>query len=144
MAGRWEHYPHEADIGVRGFGASLGEAFAQAALAMTGAVADPAAVAPREPVEIRFFESGGDAVVEVADRGCGMTDEFVRTRLFQPFVSTKESGFGIGAYEARALIAAMGGRLEVESAPGEGTRFTIILPGAEAVAAPHHHERMRA
>ena len=40
MPGRWEHYPHEADIGVRGYGASLGEAFEQAALAMTGAVVD--------------------------------------------------------------------------------------------------------
>ena len=96
-----------------------------------------------EPVEIRFFESGGDAVVEVIDRGCGMSEEFIRSRLFQPFASTKDNGFGIGAYEARALIAGMGGRLEVESAPGKGTRFTVILPGAELASAPHH-ERMRA
>ena len=65
-----------------------------------------------------------------------MSAEFIRTRLFQPFASTKESGFGIGAYEARALIAAMGGRLEVESRDGEGTRFTLFLPGAETGAAP--------
>jgi len=101
------------------------------------------ASAPGSPVELRYFESGGDAVVEVIDRGVGMSEEFVRTRLFQPFDSTKPAGFGIGAYEARALIEAMGGRLEVESSAGEGTRFTIILPGAEAAAAPHH-ERMRA
>jgi signal transduction histidine kinase len=49
---------------------------------------------PGDPVEIRCFESGGDVAVEVSDRGHGMTAEFVRTRLFQPFVSTKESGFG--------------------------------------------------
>ena len=42
--------------------------------------------------------------------------EFVRTRLFKPFASTKDGGFGIGAFEARELVAAMGGRLEVESA----------------------------
>ena len=101
------------------------------------------ASAPDEPVELRWFESGGDVAVEICDRGPGMSEEFIRTRLFQPFASTKESGFGIGAYEARALIAAMGGRLEVESTIGAGTRFTIILPGAEALAPPHF-ERIRA
>ena len=98
---------------------------------------------PDTPVEVRSFESGGDVAIEIVDRGAGMSEEFVRTRLFQPFASTKESGFGIGAYEARALVAAMGGRLEVESAVGEGTRFTIILHGAEAPPA-HTYERMRA
>ncbi|MGZ8347062.1 MAG: XrtA/PEP-CTERM system histidine kinase PrsK [Allosphingosinicella sp.] len=84
-----------------------------------------------DPIDVGCFESGGDVVIEIVDRGPGMSEEFVRTRLFQPFASTKETGFGIGAYEARALIVAMGGRLEVESAVGQGTRFTIILPGAE-------------
>jgi putative PEP-CTERM system histidine kinase len=98
---------------------------------------------PERPVELRCFESGGDVAIEIIDRGAGMAEEFVRTRLFQPFVSTKESGFGIGAYEARGLIQSMGGRLEVESAVGEGTRFTIILPAAEAHSALPY-ERMRA
>jgi putative PEP-CTERM system histidine kinase len=97
---------------------------------------------PRDPVVVRCFESGGDIAVEVIDRGCGMSAEFIRTRLFQPFASTKESGFGIGAYEARALVAAMGGRLEVESRPGEGTRFTLFLPGIETRAL--YLERKRA
>ena len=98
---------------------------------------------PGEAVELSCFESGGDVAIEVVDRGAGMSEEFIRTRLFQPFASTKENGFGIGAYEARTLIAAMGGRLEVESAVGEGTRFTIILPGAEIQSALPY-ERMRA
>jgi putative PEP-CTERM system histidine kinase len=98
---------------------------------------------PDAPVEVRFFESGGDVVIEVADRGHGMSEEFVRTRLFQPFASTKESGFGLGAYEARALLIAMGGRLEVETLVNEGTRFTLFLPGAVVEAAPNY-ERMRA
>jgi putative PEP-CTERM system histidine kinase len=101
------------------------------------------ASAPDIPVDIRFFESGGDIAIEVADRGHGMAAAFVRDRLFQPFVSTKESGFGIGAYEARQLILAMGGRLDVESAEGEGTRFTLFLPAAEDLAAPYY-ERKRA
>jgi SHS2 domain-containing protein len=48
----WEHFPHEADIGVRGFGRTLAEAFEQAALAMTAVIADPATVAQREAVSI--------------------------------------------------------------------------------------------
>ncbi len=65
-----------------------------------------------------------------------MSADFIRTRLFQPFSSTKETGFGIGAFEARTLIAGMGGRMEVESREGEGSRFTILLPQPEAVSAP--------
>jgi SHS2 domain-containing protein len=52
MAARWEHYEHEADMGVRGYGASEAEAFEQAALAMTAVVADPASIEPRERVSI--------------------------------------------------------------------------------------------
>jgi len=49
----WEHFRHEADIGVRGIGATREEAFAQAALALTAVVTDPARVAPKDAVEIR-------------------------------------------------------------------------------------------
>ncbi len=53
MAGAgWEHFHHVADIGVRGYGATVEEAFAQAALALTAVIADPAAIAPRTPVTI--------------------------------------------------------------------------------------------
>jgi len=49
---RWEHYPHEADIGVRGIGATREEAFEQAALALTAVVTDPAGVSPGEALAI--------------------------------------------------------------------------------------------
>lgn len=49
---RWEHFPHEADMGVRGRGATRAEAFAQAALALTAIITDPAKVAPDESVTI--------------------------------------------------------------------------------------------
>ena len=49
---RWEHFPHEADVGVRGFGRTRAAAFEQAALALTAAVADPADVASREVVAV--------------------------------------------------------------------------------------------
>lgn len=51
-ATRWEIYEYEANTGVRGFGESMGEAFEQAALAVTAVVADPAAVAPRDQVTL--------------------------------------------------------------------------------------------
>ena len=51
MAG-WQHFHHMADIGVHGFGASLAEAFEQAALAMTAVIADPAHVRPHDVVEV--------------------------------------------------------------------------------------------
>ncbi|RMG30049.1 MAG: archease, partial [Gammaproteobacteria bacterium] len=50
---RWEHFRHEADIGVRGYGRSLEEAFAAVALALTAVVTHPERVEPREPVSIR-------------------------------------------------------------------------------------------
>ena len=49
---RWEHFPHDADIGIRGIGASKEEAFAQAALALTAVITDPRAVVPQDMVEI--------------------------------------------------------------------------------------------
>ncbi len=49
---RWEHFPHGADIGVRGIGASKEEAFEQAALALTAVLTDPHTVAPTEAVEV--------------------------------------------------------------------------------------------
>jgi putative PEP-CTERM system histidine kinase len=82
-----------------------------------------------------FLRLGGDSlhgVVEVVDSGRGMSPDFVRNRLFKPFVSSKPGGFGIGAYEARELVRAMKGRLDVESHEGLGTRFTIRLPLSHA------------
>ena len=71
---------------------------------------------------------GGFARIEVVDSGAGMSPDFIRTRLFKPFVSSKPGGFGIGAFEARELVRAMGGRLDVESREGIGSRFIVRLP----------------
>jgi signal transduction histidine kinase len=81
-----------------------------------------------EPVTVRVTHDSGQARVEISDQGTGMDPDFVATRLFAPFASTKQDGFGIGAFEARSLIHAMGGQLSVASRPGAGTRFTITLP----------------
>jgi signal transduction histidine kinase len=72
----------------------------------------------------------------VEDHGVGMSATFMREKLFKPFSSTKENGFGIGAFEARTLIAAMGGRIEVSSREADGSRFSIILPRPREAAQP--------
>ena len=52
VTARWEHFPHQADVGVRGLGATLAEAFEQAALALTAVITDPADVAPGEMLRL--------------------------------------------------------------------------------------------
>ncbi len=89
---------------------------------------------PESPVIVRTATDNFNGVIEIVDSGTGMTAEYIRSRLFKPFDSTKPGGFGIGAYEARELVRAMGGRLEVESREGLGTRFTIQLPRTAAAA----------
>jgi putative PEP-CTERM system histidine kinase len=86
------------------------------------------ATPPSGEVALRAFGESGQAVVEISDTGIGMDDDFIRTRLFQPFDSTKGAGMGIGAYECRETLRAYGGNIEVDSMPGKGTRFRLTLP----------------
>ncbi|UZW55830.1 PEP-CTERM system histidine kinase PrsK [Sphingobium sp. JS3065] len=86
------------------------------------------ASAPDRSVELCLSADDGCALLDVIDQGRGMTAEFIRRELFKPFSSSKAGGFGIGAFEARALAQAMGGRIDVESKPGVGSRFTLRLP----------------
>lgn len=101
---------------------------------------------PGSPVFLDVTSEGLHGAIDVVDSGQGMSPEFVRTGLFKPFVSSKPGGFGIGAFEARELVKAMSGRVTVESREGLGTRFSVILPLADAVTllgsrpADTHHE----
>ncbi|MFC3442003.1 XrtA/PEP-CTERM system histidine kinase PrsK [Sphingobium rhizovicinum] len=90
------------------------------------------------PVELRLSTDGADVLVDIVDRGRGMSAEYIRRDLFKPFSSSKAGGFGLGAFEARTLAEAMGGCIAVESKPGAGSRFTLRLP-----LAPHidHKEK---
>ena len=87
---------------------------------------------PEMPITLVARKDGVTGRLDVIDNGCGMTPEFLRSGLFKPFVSSKQGGFGIGAFEARELIKAMRGRLMVESRKGMGTRFSVLLPMPEA------------
>jgi len=85
------------------------------------------------PIVIALGDDGDRVFADVIDRGCGMSAAFVRDQLFKPFASSKDGGFGLGAFEARELALAMGGALTVTSREGEGSRFRVSLPRAEAM-----------
>ncbi|MCC6707426.1 MAG: PEP-CTERM system histidine kinase PrsK [Gammaproteobacteria bacterium] len=83
-------------------------------------------------VEVRVERHASEVRATITDTGCGMDRDFIHNRLFRPFDTTKgKAGMGIGAYESRHLISSMRGELLVESEPGRGTTFTIVLPLAE-------------
>ncbi|WP_254306127.1 ATP-binding protein [Sphingopyxis sp. BSNA05] len=84
-----------------------------------------------QPITINARRRDLSVAIEVCDQGTGMSAEFVRNQLFKPFSSSKQGGFGIGAYEARELARSMNGRLEVESTENVGSRFTLLLPLAK-------------
>jgi signal transduction histidine kinase len=70
----------------------------------------------------------GQVRIEVGDTGEGMTEDFVQTRLFKPFSSTKGSGMGVGTFESAQYVRELGGSIQVASRPGAGTTITVRLP----------------
>jgi PAS domain S-box-containing protein len=77
---------------------------------------------------------GDWVLVEIEDTGIGM-DETTRGRVFEPFFSTKEAGHGLGLAACLGIVTAHGGAILVESEPGRGSRFSVLLPATEATAA---------
>uniref|UniRef100_Q026N5 histidine kinase n=1 Tax=Solibacter usitatus (strain Ellin6076) TaxID=234267 RepID=Q026N5_SOLUE len=69
-------------------------------------------------------------VLEVHDNGCGMHEEILK-RIFDPFFSTKFLGRGLGLAAVQGFVRSNGGDVQVESSPGDGTSFRILLPTAE-------------
>lgn len=70
---------------------------------------------------------GDDVVLEVIDTGAGMSDD-VRSKIFDPFYSTRKGGSGLGLPTTRNIVEGHGGAIEAQSVPGKGSRFTIRLP----------------
>lgn len=92
------------------------------------------ATGPSGMIRLAARREGDQALIEIEDDGKGMTEEFMSSRLFRPFVSTKAHGMGIGTFESREYLRELGGSLEVHSREGVGTVFTIRLPLACAAA----------
>jgi putative PEP-CTERM system histidine kinase len=86
------------------------------------------ATPPDGQVRLSVIRVSGQVQVVVDDTGQGMSREFIERRLFKPFASTKAAGMGIGSYESFQYVRELGGQIVVESEPGRGTRFTLILP----------------
>ncbi len=80
-------------------------------------------------VLVRVQRQGDEVHLEVKDNGVGISTED-RKRIFEPFFSTKERGSGLGLATVHRIIEAHGGRIDLESTPGRGSTFTVILPAA--------------
>jgi signal transduction histidine kinase/DNA-binding response OmpR family regulator len=84
-----------------------------------------------KPIEVEVFAAGDDAILRVIDHGIGIETDQQR-RIFERFeraVATREyGGFGLGLWIVRQIVEASGGRIELESRPGEGSTFTVVLP----------------
>ncbi len=107
---------------------------------------------PGGRVEVRLSGAGGRVVLEIADSGAGLAEEFL-PHLFDPFTqadaspSRQHGGLGLGLSITRQLVVMHGGRIEAESAgPDRGATFRVILPadpaGAEARAAGADRARL--
>jgi len=81
----------------------------------------------RGRVSLRLDRFEGMARIAVTDTGQGMSQEFIRDRLFKPFQTTKQAGLGIGSYESYHYVQELGGKMHVNSEPGRGSVVTIML-----------------
>jgi len=82
-------------------------------------------------ITISQKRSTDGVVIEIEDTGSGMSEDFIKNNLFKPFKTTKGSkGMGIGVYETREIILAIGGQIEVSSEVGVGTCFRLTIPAA--------------
>ena len=80
-------------------------------------------------IEVALAAADGMCEIRITDNGAGMDREFIRTRLFKPFDTTKgNAGMGIGMYESRDFIRQSGGDIHVHSTPGAGTTVTLSIP----------------
>jgi putative PEP-CTERM system histidine kinase len=86
------------------------------------------AVAASGQVSITTSSKNGRAILAVSDNGCGMSQEFMDRQLFRAFQTTKKNGLGIGMFQSKMIVEAHQGRIEVESEPGKGTTFRVVLP----------------
>jgi signal transduction histidine kinase len=82
-------------------------------------------------IESRIDQTKGVRIL-IADNGPGMSREFIETRLFRPFQTTKKKGSGLGLFSVKLLLEQIGGTITVDSEEGAGTRFFITIPSSSS------------
>jgi len=82
-------------------------------------------------IELELEAHNGTVCVSVGDSGPGISPE-AQERIFRPFWTSDDGGTGLGLAIARELAQALGGRIELETEPGEGSRFLLVLPAERA------------
>jgi signal transduction histidine kinase len=94
------------------------------------------AAGPEGKVLVRSFPTGKSsrerANIEIIDNGPGMSPDFVRDRLFEPFQTTKSNGVGLGVFTANQIVRHHRGTVRVRSGPGEGTVIRVSFPAARS------------
>jgi signal transduction histidine kinase len=109
----------------------LGQVFLN--LLVNAAQAIPEGRLAENTVTVKTFAEADQVIIEIADTGSGM-DAATRDRIFDPFFTTKEvgKGTGLGLSISHGIVSTLGGKIEVESAVGKGSRFRISLPAMAA------------
>lgn len=99
--------------------------------AVTHLINNAVEASPGLTVWVRVRHEAARVVIEIVDQGSGMSPEFIRDQLFEPFKTQKQGGSGIGAFQARDLLREAGGELVVRSEQGVGTTMQMLLARAD-------------
>jgi PAS domain S-box-containing protein len=123
---------------VHGSEGRLAQAFAN--ILVNAARAIPEGASQENEIRVEVRARGDEVVAEIADSGIGMSRE-VREHMFEPFFTTRDigEGSGLGLAVTHAIVTAMAGRIDVDSAPGAGTRIRIVLPAEKGPQRPAAH-----
>jgi len=81
---------------------------------------------------LRTRDGDGKVLIEIADTGSGFTPEECE-RIFTPYYTSKQHGTGLGLAIVQSVVSDHGGRIRVQSQPGQGTTFVIELPRSSSV-----------
>ena len=79
-------------------------------------------------ISIQCVRCANRATIIIEDNGTGMTEDFMRDRMFKPFQTTKKHGTGLGLWQVKNIVDQLGGTIDIESDLTEGTRVTVTIP----------------